>query len=59
MTWGLTGPSRAAAQLEADKAFSKQMMRSCAVSTAEARIFDRFSDAKAYIASRDEPVVVK
>jgi phosphoribosylamine--glycine ligase len=53
------GPSRAAAQLEADKAFSKQMMRSCAVSTAEARIFDRFSDAKAYIASRDEPVVVK
>jgi len=53
------GPSKAAAQLEADKAFAKQLMRSCAVSTAEARIFDRFNDAKAYIASRDEPVVVK
>ena len=53
------GPSAGAAQLEADKAFSKQMMRSCSVPTAEARIFDRFSDAKAYIASRDEPVVVK
>lgn len=53
------GPSGPAAQLEADKAFSKQMMRSCSVSTAEARIFDRFSDAKAYIASRDEPVVIK
>ncbi|MBN1362296.1 MAG: phosphoribosylamine--glycine ligase [Sedimentisphaerales bacterium] len=53
------GPSRAAAQLEADKAFAKHMMRSCAVSTAEARVFDRFSDAKAYIASRDEPVVIK
>jgi phosphoribosylamine---glycine ligase len=53
------GPSREAAQLEADKAFAKQMMRSCAVSTAEARVFDRFSDAKAYIASRDEPVVIK
>ncbi len=53
------GPSKAAAQLEADKAFAKHMMRSCAVSTAEARVFDRFSDAKAYIASRDEPVVVK
>jgi len=53
------GPSGPAAQLEADKAFAKQLMRSCAVSTAEARIFDRFSDAKAYIASRDEPVVVK
>ena len=53
------GPTREAAQLETDKAFAKQIMRSCAVSTAEARVFDRFSDAKAYIASRDEPVVVK
>jgi len=53
------GPSGPAAQLEADKAFAKNIMRSSAVSTAEARIFDRFSDAKAYIASRDEPVVIK
>jgi phosphoribosylamine--glycine ligase len=53
------GPSAGAAQLEADKAFAKQLMRSSAVSTAEGRIFDRFSDAKAYIASRDEPVVIK
>jgi len=53
------GPNAAAAQLEADKAFSKQLMRAGAISTAEGRIFDRFSDAKAYIASRDEPVVIK
>jgi len=53
------GPSAGAAQLEADKAFAKQLMRSSAVSTAEGRIFDRFSDAKTYIASRDEPVVIK
>ncbi|GAF81633.1 unnamed protein product, partial [marine sediment metagenome] len=53
------GPSGDAAKLEADKAFAKQMMRSCAISTAEGRIFERFSDAKAYIASRDEAVVVK
>ena len=53
------GPSREAAQLEADKAFAKQLMRSAAVSTAEGRIFDRFKDAKAYIASRDEAVVIK
>ena len=53
------GPSGEAAQLEADKAFAKQLMRSSVVSTAEGRAFDRFSDAKAYIASRDEPVVVK
>ncbi|MGD8786118.1 MAG: phosphoribosylamine--glycine ligase [Phycisphaerales bacterium] len=53
------GPTAGAAQLEADKAFAKQLMRSSSVSTAEGRTFDRFSDAKAYIASRDEPVVVK
>lgn len=53
------GPSKAAAQLEADKAFAKQLMRSAAISNAEGRIFDRFSEAKAYIASRDESVVVK
>jgi len=53
------GPMQSAAQLEADKAFSKQIMRSSSVSTAEGRVFTRFEDAKAYIASRDEPVVVK
>jgi phosphoribosylamine--glycine ligase len=53
------GPSGQAAQLEADKAFAKQLMRSSAISTAEGRIFDRFEDAKAYIASRDEAVVIK
>jgi phosphoribosylamine--glycine ligase len=53
------GPSAAAAQLEADKAFAKQLMRASSISTAEGRIFDRFSDAKKYIASRDEPVVIK
>lgn len=53
------GPGAGAAQLEADKAFAKQLMRSSAISAAEGRIFEEFSDAKAYIASRDEPVVVK
>ena len=53
------GPSAAAAKLEADKAFSKQIMRACSISTAEGRIFDRYEDAKAYIASRDEAVVIK
>lgn len=53
------GPSAAAAKLEADKAFSKQLLRSAAISTAEGKIFDDFKDAKKYIASRDEAVVVK
>ncbi len=53
------GPSAGAARLEADKAFAKQIMRSNSIPTAESRTFDSFPDAKAYIASRDEPVVVK
>ena len=53
------GPTAAAAQLEADKAFAKQLMRAGSIPTAEARIFDKFTDAKAYIATRDQPVVVK
>ncbi len=53
------GPSGPAAQLEADKAFAKHLMRSASISTAEGQVFDRFSDAKAYIASRDTAVVVK
>jgi len=53
------GPSAGAAQLEADKAFAKQLMRSSAISSAEGQVFERFADAKAYIASRDEPVVIK
>ena len=53
------GPSAGAAKLEADKAFAKQLMRSSAISTAEGQIFERFGDAKAYIASRDKAVVIK
>jgi len=53
------GPTAGAAQLEADKAFAKQLIRSSAISSAEGQVFERFDDAKAYIASRDEPVVIK
>jgi len=53
------GPSGAAAQLEADKAFAKQIIKANAIPTAESRTFDNFRDAKTYIASRDEAVVVK
>ena len=40
------GPTAAAAQLESDKAFAKQLMRSAAISTAEGKILDNFKDAK-------------
>jgi len=53
------GPNKAAAQLEADKAFAKKIMKENSIPTAESRIFDNYQDAKAYIASRDEAVVVK
>jgi len=53
------GPNAAAAQLEGDKAYAKELMRQYAVPTAEARVFTNYTDAKAYIASRDEPLVIK
>lgn len=53
------GPSAKAAQLEGDKAFAKQIMRANSIPTAESRTFTSFHDAKSYIASRDEAVVVK
>ena len=53
------GPSAKAAQLEGDKAFAKQIMRANSIPTAESRTFTTFHDAKSYIASRDEAVVVK
>ena len=58
---GLTifGPSAAAAKIEADKAFCKKLLRSASVPTAEGRIFDNLRDAKTYIASRDQSLVVK
>ncbi len=53
------GPTAAAARLEADKAYAKQIMRANSIPTAESRCFTKFEDARTYIATRDEPVVVK
>jgi phosphoribosylamine---glycine ligase len=53
------GPSRAAARLEGDKAFAKEIMRHRSVPTAEARIFTKYRDARAYVATRDAGVVIK
>ncbi len=53
------GPSKTAARLEGDKAFSKEIMRHRSVPTAEARIFTKYRDARSYVASRDAGVVVK
>jgi phosphoribosylamine--glycine ligase len=53
------GPRAAVARLEADKAFAKLLMRQYAVPTADCRLFTDFESARQYIATRDEPVVVK
>jgi phosphoribosylamine--glycine ligase len=53
------GPSAAAARLEADKAYAKQVMRQHAIPTAEARVFDDYELARRYISTRDEALVVK
>lgn len=53
------GPSKAAARLEADKSFAKEIMHGASIPTAEARTFTDAEGAKAYIESRAEPHVVK
>jgi phosphoribosylamine--glycine ligase len=53
------GPTRAAAQLEAGKAFSKRVMHDADVPTAEWRSFDHPEPARHYIQTREYPVVVK
>ncbi|MHC4697000.1 MAG: phosphoribosylamine--glycine ligase [Planctomycetota bacterium] len=53
------GPTAAAARIEGDKAYAKRLMIGAHIPTAEARIFDRFDAAKAYVSSRDGGVVVK
>jgi phosphoribosylamine--glycine ligase len=53
------GPIADAARLEADKAYSKQLMRAAAIPTAEARTFTNAEAALAYVNARETPVVVK
>ncbi|MGF1633427.1 MAG: phosphoribosylamine--glycine ligase [Phycisphaerae bacterium] len=58
---GLTvfGPGKAAARLEADKWFAKELMRSQAVPTAEAKVFSDPDAADAYVERHGAPLVVK
>jgi phosphoribosylamine--glycine ligase len=53
------GPTRAAAQLEASKAFAKQVMRDADVPTSEFRICDHPDPARHFVQTREYPVVVK
>ena len=53
------GPSKEAARIEGSKVFAKELMRHADVPTSEFRIFDHPDPARAYIQTRDYPVVVK
>src|ERR1700704_3805332 len=53
------GPTRAAAQLEASKDFAKSFMVRHQLPTALHRTFDNADEAKAFIAKRGAPIVVK
>jgi phosphoribosylamine---glycine ligase len=53
------GPSKEAAQIEADKWFAKEIMRQQAIPTAEARSFTDPAAAEEYVRVRDEPCVIK
>jgi phosphoribosylamine---glycine ligase len=53
------GPSAAAAQLEASKAFAKEVMAAAGVPTAQSRTFTHLTPALAYVDRHPEPLVVK
>ncbi len=53
------GPVAAAARLEGDKAFSKDLMRAAQIPTADSKTFTHLDAALAYAQSRELPVVVK
>lgn len=53
------GPTKAAAQLEGSKVFSKDVMQAGGVPTAEAASFTELEAALAHVRSRGAPIVVK
>ena len=53
------GPSAAAAQLEASKAFAKEVMSAAGVATAASQSFTDLAAALAYVDRHPEPLVVK
>ena len=53
------GPTKDAAQVEADKWFAKELMRQQAIPTAEARSFTDPKAAEEFVRMRDGPCVVK
>ena len=53
------GPTKGAARIEASKVFSKEIMVSAKILTAQAQSFDRLASALAYLDQHELPVVIK
>jgi len=53
------GPSKAAAQLEASKAFSKNRMNQFGIPTARYEVFSNVNEAKHYVIESEMPIVIK
>lgn len=53
------GPSKAAAQIEASKAFAKELMHKYGIPTAKSQTFDNYGDALDYIRKEGAPIVLK
>ncbi|QQG38403.1 MAG: phosphoribosylamine--glycine ligase [Candidatus Kaiserbacteria bacterium] len=53
------GPSKAAAQLEGSKAFSKLFMQEAGIPTAEFGVFTEYEKALDYVRAKGAPIVVK
>lgn len=53
------GPSKAAARIEASKAFAKELMATKNIPTAAYALFDRPEEALAYVSTAKHPLVVK
>lgn len=53
------GPSKAAAQLEASKLFTKQLLKDNGIPTADFGVFTDYEKASVYIKDKGAPIVVK
>ncbi len=53
------GPTQAAAQLEASKAFAKAFMQEMGIPTAKAAVFTDYEEAREYLAQNPGPAVIK
>ena len=53
------GPNKDAAQMEASKAFAKDVMTKAGIATADYEKYNNYDDAVAYIRKKGAPIVVK